>query len=120
MSDLEAQRGRQPIVSTPGSCGRCASLTLPQVSTGRGGAGNIIRSPSQGVDPDSVPGVERGRELSPMPNGDHVSLGLLSLDKSDAARRSRTPAEEALVIFALPLEIGTHSQRPKKKLFKNV
>jgi len=32
-----------------------------QVSTGRGGAGNLIRSPSRGVDPDVQPGAERGR-----------------------------------------------------------
>ena len=33
-----------------------------QVSTGRGGAGNLIRSPSRGVDPEVQPGLERGRE----------------------------------------------------------
>lgn len=32
-----------------------------QVSTGRGGAGNLIRSPSRGVDPDVKSGGERGR-----------------------------------------------------------
>jgi len=31
------------------------------VSTGRGGAGNLIRSPSRGVDPDVQVGAERGR-----------------------------------------------------------
>jgi len=33
----------------------------PVVSTGRGGAGNLIRSPSRGVDPDVQVGAERGR-----------------------------------------------------------
>lgn len=45
MNSLDDGRGRQPIVST-----------------GRGGAGNLIRSPSRGVDPDVQPGMERGRE----------------------------------------------------------
>jgi len=34
---------------------------IHQVSTGRGGAGNLIRSPSRGVDPDVKVGAERGR-----------------------------------------------------------
>ncbi|ORY24010.1 hypothetical protein BCR39DRAFT_472749 [Naematelia encephala] len=46
MSDLESARGRQPVVST-----------------GRGGAGNLIRSPSRGVDPETTPGIELGREV---------------------------------------------------------
>lgn len=33
------------------------------VSTGRGGAGNLIRSPSRGVDPDVSAGGERGRSV---------------------------------------------------------
>lgn len=47
MADVESQRGRQNIVST-----------------GRGGAGNLIRSPSRGVDADTAPGQERGREFA--------------------------------------------------------
>lgn len=46
MSHLDDGRGRQPIVST-----------------GRGGVGNLVRSPSRGVDPEAQHGVERGREL---------------------------------------------------------
>jgi hypothetical protein len=45
-----------------------------QVSTGRGGAGNLIRSPSRGVDPEVTAGVERGREFTPRDtSGDRVS-----------------------------------------------
>jgi hypothetical protein len=36
---------------------------IKQVSTGRGGAGNLIRSPSRGVDPDVQVGAERGRSV---------------------------------------------------------
>jgi len=46
MSDMEAGRGRQGVVST-----------------GRGGAGNAVRSPSRGIDPEPTPGIERGREM---------------------------------------------------------
>ncbi|GFZ47877.1 hypothetical protein JCM24511_05624 [Saitozyma sp. JCM 24511] len=57
MSNLEDARGRQPIVST-----------------GRGGAGNLIRSPSRGVDPEVTAGVERGREFTPRDtSGDRVT-----------------------------------------------
>lgn len=34
-----------------------------RISTGRGGAGNLVRSLSTGPDPDIIPGGERGREL---------------------------------------------------------
>ena len=34
-----------------------------RISTGRGGAGNLVRSVSRGPDPDVIPGAERGREL---------------------------------------------------------
>ncbi|ORX33996.1 hypothetical protein BD324DRAFT_189002 [Kockovaella imperatae] len=43
---MEEGRGRQPLVST-----------------GRGGAGNLLRSPSRGVDPEVRVGDERGREV---------------------------------------------------------
>ncbi|RSH92313.1 hypothetical protein EHS25_008728 [Saitozyma podzolica] len=57
MSNLEDARGRKPIVST-----------------GRGGAGNLIRSPSRGVDPEVTAGVERGREFTPRDtSGDRVT-----------------------------------------------
>jgi len=46
MSQLDDGRGRQPIVST-----------------GRGGAGNLIRSPSRGIDPEATGLSERGREI---------------------------------------------------------
>ncbi|WVQ98206.1 hypothetical protein IAU59_005328 [Kwoniella sp. CBS 9459] len=42
-------------------------------STGRGGAGNLIQSPSRGQDPEAAPGVERGRELSPHPVGEKIT-----------------------------------------------
>ncbi|AUB27483.1 cytoplasmic protein [Cryptococcus neoformans] len=54
---LAEQRGRQP--------GHV-------VSTGRGGAGNLVAHPVP--DDDSLPGAERGRELSPHPRAsDHVT-----------------------------------------------
>lgn len=53
---LAGERGRQPIVST-----------------GRGGAGNLLRSQSRGVDADTAPGAERGRELSPHPVGERIT-----------------------------------------------
>ena len=34
-----------------------------RISTGRGGAGNLVRTLSKGPDPDVIPGAERGREL---------------------------------------------------------
>ncbi|KAK4686517.1 hypothetical protein P7C73_g3603, partial [Tremellales sp. Uapishka_1] len=37
----------------------------PVISTGRGGAGNLVRSPSRGIDPEVIPGAERGREITP-------------------------------------------------------
>ncbi|KAI9636301.1 uncharacterized protein MKK02DRAFT_45005 [Dioszegia hungarica] len=46
-ADLESQRGRQGVVST-----------------GRGGAGNLMRSPSRGLEPEIAPGSERGREAT--------------------------------------------------------
>nr|ODN93646.1 cytoplasmic protein [Cryptococcus depauperatus CBS 7855] len=41
------------------------------VSTGRGGAGNLVSHVA--TDVDMTPGVERGRELSPQALGDHVT-----------------------------------------------
>jgi hypothetical protein len=58
MADVESQRGRQGIVST-----------------GRGGAGNLIRSPSRGIDPETAaPGQERGREFARDHSIDRVRL----------------------------------------------
>ncbi|WWC68080.1 uncharacterized protein I206_101999 [Kwoniella pini CBS 10737] len=61
-------------------------------STGRGGAGNLMKSPTRGQDLEAQPGVERGRELSPHPVGELVTHsgrgGAGNIHRS--ASRSRT------------------------------
>ncbi|WWC86765.1 uncharacterized protein L201_001644 [Kwoniella dendrophila CBS 6074] len=61
-------------------------------STGRGGAGNLMKSPTRGQDMDVLPGIERGRELSPHPDGEKVTHsgrgGAGNIHRS--ASRSRT------------------------------
>jgi len=52
---------------------QCMHELIFQVSTGRGGAGNLIRSPSRGVDPDVQVGAERGRSARDQ-SLDRVSL----------------------------------------------
>lgn len=52
-------RGRDPVVRD--ACNTLYVRLTSQVSTGRGGAGNLIRSPSRGVDPEVQVGAERGR-----------------------------------------------------------
>lgn len=70
---LAEQRGRQPghVVRLPPPPPPPPADVIPQVSTGRGGAGNLVAHPVP--DDDSLPGAERGRELSPHPGAsDHV------------------------------------------------
>ncbi|WWD21627.1 hypothetical protein CI109_106113 [Kwoniella shandongensis] len=74
------ERGRQPVIST-----------------GRGGAGNLINklnSPNRGIDPQVAPGAERGRELSPHPVGELVThSGRGGAGNIRAPSHSRTPAD---------------------------
>ncbi|WWC59601.1 uncharacterized protein I303_102159 [Kwoniella dejecticola CBS 10117] len=78
-------------------------------STGRGGAGNLMKSPTRGQDLDAQPGVERGRELSPHPVGEKVTHsgrgGAGNIHRSASRSRTREQlnkeekeaAEEALL-----------------------
>ncbi|WVR04745.1 hypothetical protein IAU60_001756 [Kwoniella sp. DSM 27419] len=65
----------------------------PIYSTGRGGAGNLMKSPTRGHDFDAAPGVERGRELSPHPVGEQITHsgrgGIGNIRRADSASRTR-------------------------------
>lgn len=64
-----------------------------RISTGRGGAGNLVRSLSRGPDPDVIPGAERGRELRD-PSVERVSFIRVSpttVSPTDSPGHSRWP-----------------------------
>ncbi|WVW78294.1 hypothetical protein I302_100248 [Kwoniella bestiolae CBS 10118] len=74
-------------------------------STGRGGAGNLMKSPTRGQDFDAQPGVERGRELSPHPVDEKITHsgrgGAGNIHRSTSRSRTREQekqdAQEALL-----------------------
>lgn len=59
-----------------------------RISTGRGGAGNLVRSLSRGPDPDVIPGAERGRELRD-PSVERVSAMSVSPADSQVTHAGR-------------------------------
>ncbi|WWD00739.1 hypothetical protein V866_007674 [Kwoniella sp. B9012] len=74
-------------------------------STGRGGAGNLMKSPTRGQDLDAQPGAERGRELSPHPIDEKITHsgrgGAGNIHRSTSRSRTREQekkdVEEALL-----------------------
>ncbi|KAL7419372.1 hypothetical protein Q5752_006210 [Cryptotrichosporon argae] len=105
-TNMAEERGRAPIVST-----------------GRGGAGNLVRSPSRGVDASPTPGVERGRELYPVASagagaGAHPThagrggAGNIRSPSRDARERRADADEEALQAALIAERRGRQTDAP--------